>query len=173
MNGELRMSLRKWGYRFYKEPGWAVVWYLTTGTLCAVTCLILSRAGYLPWDDVTALLLGFFVPIVTYSFKEAMGWYEYTRRYGSYAVSERYLELATEYVEKERWDDALEYLNPVLFDMPDHLRALYYSAVCREHLGEREKAIEQISKYLREKPDDIEAQRLLSRVSRTQEKQAA
>jgi tetratricopeptide (TPR) repeat protein len=158
------MSLRKWGYRFYKEPKWAVVWYLTTGTLSALTCLVLSRFGYLPWDDGTALLLGFFVPIVMYGFKEGMGWYEYTRRYGAYAVSERYLELATEYVEKERWQEALKYLDPILFDMPDHLRALYYSALCREKLGKREKALEQISEYLTEKPDDIDAQGLRRRL---------
>lgn len=162
--GETGMSLRKWGYKFYKEPKWAVVWYLTTGTLCAITCLVLSRTGYLPWDDVTAILLGFFVPIVVYSFKEAMGWYEYPRRYGSYAVSERYLELALEYIHKERWEDALKYLDPILHDMPDHLRALYYAAVCREKLGQRDKAKEHVLQYLEAKPEDFEAQELLQRV---------
>ena len=163
--GETGMSLRKWGYKFYKEPKWAVVWYLTTGTLCAITCLALSRAGYLPWDDLTAILLGFFVPIVVYSFKEGMGWYEYPRRYGSYAVSERYLELAIEYVESERWDDALKYLDPILHDMPDHLRALYYAAVCREKLGDKDVASRHILQYLKEKPDDSDARNLLSRVT--------
>ena len=163
--GETGMSLRKWGYKFYKEPKWAVVWYLTTGTLCAITCFALSRAGYLPWDDLTAILLGFFVPIVVYSFKEGMGWYEYPRRYGSYAVSERYLELAIEYVESERWDDALKYLDPILHDMPDHLRALYYAAVCREKLGDKDVASRHILQYLKEKPDDSDARNLLSRVT--------
>ena len=151
------MDLRKWGHRFYREPKWAVLWYLTTGSLCAFTCLILSRTGFLPWDDGTALLLGFFVPIVTYSFKELMGWYEYPRRYAQYAVSEKYLELSLEYMEQERWEDALQYLDLILQDMSGHLRALYNAAACKERLGDYEGANMCIIEYLKGKPEDDEA----------------
>ncbi|MFW9927299.1 MAG: tetratricopeptide repeat protein [Candidatus Thorarchaeota archaeon] len=158
------MSLRKWGYKFYREPRWAVFWYLMVGVLCALTCLALSRTGFLPWDDVTALLLGFFVPIVVYSFKEIMGWYEYPIRYRTYAVTERNLELAIEYIENERWDEALEQLNLILYQLPDHLRALYYVSVCKEKLGENEQAMKSMTEYLKHKPDDNEAQELRRRV---------
>ncbi len=160
------MSLRKWGYKFSRERKWAVVWYLMTGSLCALTCLALSRTGFLPWDDVTALLLGFFVPIVTYSFKELMGWYEYPRRYSSYAVSERYLELSLEYIEQERWQDALHYLEIVLHAMPDHQRALYNAALCEENLSYFERANGHISRYLQEKPEDSKALEMQSRILR-------
>jgi tetratricopeptide (TPR) repeat protein len=158
------MSLRKWGYKVYREPRWAVFWYLTTGTLCALTCLALSRTGYLPWDDGTALLLGFFVPIVIYAFKERMGWYEYPLRYSQYAISEKYLELSIEYMEQERWKDALHYLELILHDMPDHLRVLYNATICKEKLGDFEGANDCIIEYLKSKPDDIDALELQKRV---------
>ncbi len=160
----MSMSLRKWGYKFYREPKWAVFWYLLTGTLTALTCLVLSRLGFLPWNDVTALLLGFFVPIVVYGFKEVMRWYEYPLRYSQYAVTERYLELSIEYMEKGRWDEASHNLSLILEEMPGHLRALYYAAICREKLGDNEGAAEYILEYLREKPGDSEALQLQERV---------
>ena len=159
------MDAKKWLYKINKEPRWIVTWYLTTGVLCAITCLVLSRTGFLPWDDVTALLLGFFVPIVTYSFKEVMRWYEYPRRYSVYAVSERYLELSLEYIKKERWLDALQNLDLILQSIPNHHRALYYAAVCKENLGDYKGCTETIIEYLKEKPDDSEALELRERVS--------
>jgi tetratricopeptide (TPR) repeat protein len=161
---EIEMSLRKWGYKFARVRKWAIFWYLMTGTLCALTCLALSRTGFLPWDDVTALLLGFFVPIVTYSFKELMGWYEYPRRYSNYAVSERYLELSFEYMKKEQWQDALHYLELILHAMPDHKRALYNAAICKERLGDSEGAGMYITNYLQGNPDDKEAIEIQKRV---------
>lgn len=159
------MDTKKWLYKINKEPKWIVTWYLTTGVLCALTCLALSRTGYLPWDDVTALLLGFFVPIVTYSFKSVMQWYEYSRRYSRYAISERYLELSLEFIEKERWRDALYNLNLITESMPDHMRAQYYSAICKEKLGDYEGANKNITIYLKIKSDDSEAIELRKRVS--------
>lgn len=158
------MDAKKWLYKINKEPKWIVTWYLTTGVLCAITCLFLSRTGFLPWDDVTALLLGFFVPIVTYSFKELMKWYEYPRRYSSYAITERHLELSLEYMEKERWQDALHNLNLILQSVQDHQRALYYAAICRENIGDYEGANENITIYLKMKPNDSEALELQKRV---------
>lgn len=161
------MDAKKWLYKINKEPKWIVTWYLTTGVLCALTCLVLSRTGYLPWDDITALLLGFFVPIVTYSFKEIMRWYEYPRRYSSYAITERHLELALEYIENERWQDALHNLDLILVNMPDHQRGLYYSAVCKEKLGDYMGSNEDITEYLKIKPDDNDALELQKRVGAT------
>jgi tetratricopeptide (TPR) repeat protein len=158
------MDTKKWLYKINKEPKWIVTWYLTTGVLCALTCLALSRTGYLPWDDITALLLGFFVPIVTYSFKEVMKWYEYPRRYSNYAVIERNLELSLEHIENDRWQDALVSLNLILRNMPDHQRAQYYAAVCKEKLGDFEGANENITTYLKIKPDDTDAVELQKRV---------
>jgi tetratricopeptide (TPR) repeat protein len=158
------VSLKKWGYKFYREPRWAVFWYLMTGVLCALTCLVLSRARFLPWDDVTALLLGFFVPIVVYGFKEIMGWYEYPLRYSKYAVTERYMELSLELIEKERWEEALHHLDLILKEIPGHLRALYYAAVCSEKLGNCERANEYIMEYLKEKPEDSDALQIQERV---------
>lgn len=158
------MDAKKWLYKINKEPKWIVTWYLTTGVLCALTCLVLSRTGYLPWDDVTALLLGFFVPVVTYSLKDVMRWYEYPRRYSIYAVTERHLELSLEYMQKERWQDALHNLNLILRTMPDHLRAQYYAAVCKEKLEDYKGANETIIEYLNEKPDDSDALELQKRV---------
>ena len=158
------MDAKKWLFKINREPKWIVTWYLTVGILCALTCLALSRTGYLPWDDVTALLLGFFVPIVMYTIKELMGLYEYPRRYSSYAISERYLELALEYMEIEKWRDALHYLDIVLKDMPDHQRVLYYAAICREKLGDNEGSNENITAYLKGNPDDNEASELQKRV---------
>ena len=158
------MDTKKWLFKINNEPKWIVTWFLTTGILCALTCLALSRTGYLPWDDVTALLLGFFVPTVTYTIKEIMGLYKYPSRYSSYAISERYLELALEYVAEEKWKDALHYLDIVLKAMPDHQRVLYYSAICREKLGDIEGSNENITLYLKGKPDDPEALELQKRV---------
>ena len=158
------MDAKKWLYKINKEPKWIVTWYLTTGVLCALTCLILSRAGFLPWDDVTALLLGFFVPVVTYSFKEGMRWYEYPRKYSIYAISERHLELSLEYMKKEKWLDALQNLDLILQSIPGHQRALYYAAVCKENLGDYKGSTETIIEYLKGKPDDSEAHELLKRV---------
>jgi tetratricopeptide (TPR) repeat protein len=161
------MNLRKWGYKFYHEPRWAAFWYLMTGILCALTCLTLSRTGYLPWDDVTALLLGFFVPVLTYGFKELMGWYKYPLRYSQYAISEKYLELSNEYMEQERWKDALHCLELILHDMPDHLRVLYNAALCKEKLGDSDGANACITEYLKTKQDDVEALELQKRVGAT------
>ncbi|MGY5859877.1 MAG: tetratricopeptide repeat protein [Candidatus Thorarchaeota archaeon] len=158
------MDMKKWLFKINNEPKWVVAWFLTTGVLCALTCLVLSRTGYLPWDDVTALLLGFFVPVVTYTIKEIMGLYRYPGRYSSYAISERYLELALEYTKDEKWKDALHYLDSILKAFPDHQRALYYAAICREKLGDDEGSYENITKYLEGKPDDGEALELQKRV---------
>jgi len=161
------MDTKKWLYKINKEPKWIVTWFLTTGILCALTCLALSRTGYLPWDDITALLLGFFVPVVTYTIKELMGLYEYPRRYSTYATSERYLELSQEYMEKERWDDALVHLNRILDAIPGHQRALFNTAICREKLGDHKGAYTAITSYLSKTPNDMEARDLQARMKAT------
>jgi tetratricopeptide (TPR) repeat protein len=159
------MDTKKWLYKINKEPKWIITWFLTTGILCALTCLALSRTGYLPWDDVTALLLGFFVPVVTYTIKEMMGLYKYPRRYSLYATSERYLELSLEYMKGERWENALSILELILREIPDHKRALFNAAICREKLGDNEGAHADITAYLMGAPHDLDAIALQKRVS--------
>ncbi len=79
-------------------------------------------------------------------------------------MSEKYLELSLEYMEQERWKDALRCLDLILQDMPDHLRALYNAAVCREKLGDYEGANMCITEYLKGKPEDNEALNLKRRI---------
>ena len=88
----------------------------------------------------------------------------YPRRYSSYAISERYFELSLEHIENERWQDALHSLNLILRSMPDHQRAQYYAAVCKEKLGDFEGANGNITVYLKSKPDDTDAVELQKRV---------
>lgn len=161
------MNLRELADATLNQPKWQAAWYLTNSIFAALTCWALSRWGYLPWNDVEAILLGFFVPLGVYGFKTVNGWYRYKGRYGSYAVSERYYELALELIEREDWEEALRYLDAILRAMPDHLRALYYASVCKEKLGDDEGAIVHITEYLRVKPDDEEALQLQTRISQT------
>jgi tetratricopeptide (TPR) repeat protein len=158
------MKLRELADATLSQPKWQAVWYLTNSVFTALTCWALSRWGYLPWNDLEAILLGFFVPLGVYGFKTINGWYRYKGRYGSYAVTERYYELALELIEHEDWEEALRYLEVILRVMPDHLRALYYASVCEEKLGNNEGAALHINEYLKVKPDDDEALQLQTRV---------
>jgi tetratricopeptide (TPR) repeat protein len=159
------MNLRELADATLSQPKWQAVWYLTNSILAALTCWALARWGYLPWNDVEALLLGFFVPLGVYGFKSINGWYRYKDRYGAYAVTERYFELALELIEREDWKAALRYLDAILRSIPDHLRAHYYASVCKEKLGDDEGASIHIAEYLRVKPDDEDALQLQTRVS--------
>ena len=149
------------------QPKWQAVWYLTNSIFTALTCLALSRWGYLPWGDMEANLLVFFVQIGVYGLKYLFVWYRYQGRYGTYGISERYYELALELIEKDNWEEALRYLEAILRVMPDHLRALYYASVCKENLGDDEGAIVHVTEYLKVKPDDEEALELQIRVSQS------
>lgn len=159
------MNLRELSNAVLSEPKWQAVWYLTNSAFTALACLALSRWGYLPWDDVTALLLGFFVPLGVYGFKSINGWYRYQGRYGAYAVTERNFELVLELIDKEEWAEALRYLDYILRVMPGHSRSLYYSAVCKEQLGDSGGASSSIAEYLKGSPSDKEALVLSKRVA--------
>ncbi len=159
------MKLRELADATLSQPKWQAIWYLTNSTIAALTCWALSRLGYLPWGDLEAILLGFFVPLGVYGFKTINGWYRYKGKYGAYAVTERYYELAVELIEREEWREALRYLEVILRAMPDHLRALYYTSLCKEMIGDTEGARVHISEYLKAKPDDDEALQLQARVS--------
>jgi tetratricopeptide (TPR) repeat protein len=159
------MNLRELADATLSQPKWQAVWYLTNSIFTALTCWALSRWGYLPWGDLEAILLGFFVPLGVYGFKSVNGWYRYKQRYGTYGVSEKYYELALELIERREWEEALRYLDAILKAMPDHLRALYYASVCREKLGDNVGANNHITEYLRVKPEDEEALQLQARVS--------
>jgi len=159
------MNLRELADATLSQPKWQAVWYLTNSIFTALTCLALSRWGFLPWGDLEAILLGFFVPLGVYGFKSVNGWYRYKQRYGTYGVSEKYYELALELIERGELEEALRYLETILKMMPGHLRALYYASVCREKLGDNVGANKHITEYLRAKPEDEEALQLQARVS--------
>jgi tetratricopeptide (TPR) repeat protein len=159
------MNLRELADATLSQPKWQTVWYLTNSIFTAFTCWALSRWGYLPWGDLEAILLGFFVPLGVYGFKSVNGWYRYKQRYGTYGVLEKYYELALELIEREKWEEALRYLDAILRAMPGHLRALYYTSVCREKVGDNTGANRHITEYLRAKPEDEEALQLQARVS--------
>ncbi|MBY8997278.1 MAG: tetratricopeptide repeat protein [Candidatus Thorarchaeota archaeon] len=161
------MKLRELADAVQNQPMWQAIWYITNSVFAALTCLALSRWGYLPWNDMDAILLGFFVPLGVYGFKSLNGWYRYQGRYGTYGISEKYYELSLELIEKDDWEEALRYLDAILRVMPDHLRALYYASVCKEKLGDDKGAIMHITEYLRVKPDDEEALELQIRVSQS------
>lgn len=160
------MNLRELADATLSQPKWQAIWYLTNSTFAAITCWALARWGYLPWNDLEALLLGFFVPLGVYGFKTVNGWYRYKQHYGTYAMSGKYLELAMESIECEDWDEALRYLDRILRVMPGHLRGLYYTAVCKEKLGDNEGALLYISEYLMNKTDDSDALELQARVAK-------
>ena len=159
------VNLRELANATLSDPKWQAIWYLTNSVFTALTCLALSRWGYLPWDDVTALLLGFFVPLGVYGFKSINGWYRYKGRYGLYAITERNFELALELIEKEEWVEVLRYLDFILKVMPGHTRSLYFSAVCKEQLGDSVGAATSITEYLKGNPSDEEAIVLSERVA--------
>ena len=160
-----RMNLRELSNAVLSEPKWQAIWYIVNSIACAITCLLLSRYGFLPWDDLTAILLGFFVPLGVYGFKAANGWYRYKQRYGLYAWLDKNLELALDYINQERYDDALKILQLMLRNQPGHIRALYYSALCKEHIGDTAGALSDIEEYLAVKPEDTEALEIRARVS--------
>lgn len=56
---------------------WAVGWVLMNSIVCGLTMIALSRWGPLSFDDTSAFLLGFCVPMVVYTIKEVMGIYKY------------------------------------------------------------------------------------------------
>ncbi len=159
------VNLRELTNATLSDPKWQAIWYLTNSVFTALTCLALSRWGYLPWDDVTALLLGFFVPLGVYGFKSINGWYRYQGRYGLYAITERNFEVALELIEKEVWVEALRYLDYILKVMPGHTRSLYYSSVCREQQGDSVGAATSIAEYLKGNPSDEDALALSERVA--------
>ncbi len=82
-----------------------------------------------------------------------------------YAITERNFELALELIEKEEWIEALRYLDYILKVMPGHTRSLYYSAVCKEQLGDSAGAVTSIAEYLKGNPSDEEALAISERVA--------
>jgi tetratricopeptide (TPR) repeat protein len=158
------MNLRELSNAVLSEPKWQAIWYIVNSIACAITCFLLSRFGFLPWDDLTAVLLGFFVPLGVYGFKAANGWYRYKQHYGLYAWLEKNLELAIDKYQHEDYEQALDILKQILYNQPGHIRALYYSALCKEQIGDAKGALNDIDEYLQAKPDDIQALQIRQRI---------
>ncbi|MHA1576381.1 MAG: tetratricopeptide repeat protein [Candidatus Thorarchaeota archaeon] len=158
------MKLSEMAEAIATKPRWAAGWLLTNSVLCGLTMIALSRWGPLPFDDTSAFLLGFFVPLVIYGIKEAMGLYKYPTNYANYHFSESMLEDALVHYENEKWSEALVILDHINKFLQGHKRVLYYSARCNEELGDHELASSQYREYLELQPDDSEIRDALSRV---------
>ncbi len=153
------VKLREIAHKVYADRKWAAGWYLTNSTLCGLTLVALARWGYVSFDDITAFLLGFFVPIVVYGIKEGMGLYKYKGRFGLYQESEVLLQRAAGDFGHGKYEDALRKFETVLEHMPGHKRALYYAAISSEKLGRTNQATRYYSEYLMLAPEDQEARR--------------
>ena len=158
------MKLSEMAEAIGSKPRWAVGWLFTNSVLCGITMIALSRWGPLPFDDTSAFLLGFFVPLVIYGIKEAMGLYKYPVNYANYHISESMLEDALICYENEKWAEALVTLDHINKYLPGHKRVLYYSARCNEELGNHKLAAAQYKEYLVLEPEDREIRDALSRI---------
>ena len=146
------------------KPKWIAGWLITNSILCGLTMIALSRWGPLQFDDMSAFLLGTFIPPIIYGIKEAMGLYKYPVNYTRYHISERMLEDALIHYENEKWSESLVILDHINRDLPGHKRVLYYSARCNEELGNHELASAQYKEYLVLQPDDREIRDALTRI---------
>ena len=158
------MKLSEMAEAIASKPRWAAGWLFTNSFLCGLTMIALSRWGPLPFDDTTAFLLGFFVPLVVYTIKEAMGLYRHPVNFANYHFSEKMLEDALVHYENEKWSEALVILDHINGFLQGHKRVLYYSARCNEELGNHKLASSQCREYLELQPDDSEIRDALSRI---------
>lgn len=158
------MKLSEMAEAIASKRRWAIGWVITNSILCGLTMIALSRWGPLPFDDTTAFLLGFFVPLVVYTVKEAMGLYKYPVNYANYHFSESMLKDAIVHYENEKWAEALVILDHINKYLSGHKRVLYYSAQCNEELGNHKLASAQYKEYLVLQPDDREIRDALSRI---------
>ena len=158
------MKLREIAEAIGSKRKWAVSWMIMNSVVCGLTMIVLSRWGPLVFDDTSAFLLGFFVPLVVYTVKEAMGLYKYPTNYANYHFSERMLEDAIIHYNNRKWSEALVILDHINRYLSGHKRVLYYSARCNEELGNHELASAQYKEYLVLQPDDREIRDALSRI---------
>ncbi|MFW9919131.1 MAG: tetratricopeptide repeat protein [Candidatus Thorarchaeota archaeon] len=155
------MDLRDLSIAVQTKPKWMAGWYITNSTLAGLTLILLSRLGYVQFDDLTAFLLGFFVPLGVYGIKHLMGLYRYGQRWGLYQGTEVLLQKAEGYFAHARYSEAIDVLINVLEYLPGHKRALFYVAKCYEKLGRIKDASDYYSEYLLLEPDDAEARAML------------
>ena len=158
------VELHELAGKIASDSKWAIGWLITNGIVCGLTMIVLSRWGPLTFDDTTAFLLGFFVPLVIYSIKEAMGLYKYPVNFANYHFSERMLEEAITHYENKDWSKALIILNEISRVLTGHKRVLYYSARCNEEMGNPELAVAQYREYLDLQSDDREIRDALRRI---------
>ncbi|MHA1906988.1 MAG: tetratricopeptide repeat protein [Candidatus Thorarchaeota archaeon] len=159
------VKLREIAHKIYADRKWATGWYLMNSICCGVTMIAIARWGYVPFDDLTAFLLGFFVPMVVYLIKEGMGLYKYQGRFTQYQDSEVILQRAAGDFGHGKYEDALSKFQLIIEYMPGHKRALYYAAVSAEKLGKRDLAARFYSEYLILVPNDQAARQQLENVS--------
>lgn len=158
------MTLRGISRAIMTQPKWAAAWYLVNSTVCGITMMFLARGGYVPFDEMTAFLLGFFVPIGVYGIKETMGLWKYQGRLLLYQQSEVVLHRGVGFFGHGRYEEALEQFAGVLEEMPGHKRAVYYVAMCYERMNLLDEAARYYSEYLLLEPNDIVAKDKLARM---------
>lgn len=157
------MKLRETATKVLVEPKWKAMWYFTNSLWSGITLYILSSLGYVFWSPLSALLLGFFVPLIVYGTKEGLGLYRYKRNLGEFWYMNQNLKEGMAYFENGFWEEALRCFEKILKVGPDHRRALYYSAICEEKLLNWAKAERLSVKYLEQKPDDEEVRSMMER----------
>ncbi len=150
------MNLRELSIAVLTKPKWMALWYLTNSTLAGFTLVFLSRTGYTPFDDATAFLLGFFVPLGVYGFKHLMGLYRYRRNLGVYQVTEEYLHRVVGLYGHGKYKESMHILQYVLEILPGHKRALYFAGATSEKLEDWNAASRYYSEYLLLEPTDQE-----------------
>ena len=152
-------------HKIYADKKWATGWYLMNSTACGATMIAIARWGYVPFDDLTAFLLGFFVPMVVYLIKEGMGYYKFQGHYVQYQDSEVILHRAAGDFGHGKYEDALSKFQYIIEHMPGHKRALYYAAISAEKLGRSDLAARYYSEYLLLVPEDQEVRQQLENLS--------
>jgi len=160
-----KLDLREIAHKIGNDRKWATGWYLMNSTCCGLTMIALARWGYVPFDDMTAFLLGFFVPMGIYLIKEGMGLYKYQSRWTLYQNSEVLLQRAGGDFGHGKYEDALTKFQAVLEHIPGHKRALYYAAISAEKLGKKELAGRYYSEYLILVPEDQAARQQMEHLN--------
>ena len=159
------MKLRDTANKVLVEPKWKALWYFTNSLWAGITLYILADLGYVFWNPNLAFLVGFFAPLVVYGAKEFMGLYKYKRRLGEFWFMDQQYELAMKMYGNQEWEKARACFSRILSIGPDHKRALYYSAVCNEKLGDWNEVVTLARRYLEQNPSDQEVSVMLKRAN--------
>ncbi|MFX1369541.1 MAG: hypothetical protein ACFFAY_13165 [Promethearchaeota archaeon] len=159
------MKLRNAADNVLTDPKWKALWFFTNSLWAGITLYLLASYGYVFWDPILALLVGFFAPLVVYGTKGAMGLYKYRLRLGEFWYMDYQYKEAMRFYNNQDWELAANHFERVLEVGPDHKRALYYAAKCKENLEEWSDVVTLSRRYLKQNPEDEEAAFMLKRAN--------